>query len=213
MNTASRLQTTAPAGRLLVGAETHQATRDAIEYEAHTAVDVKGKSELLETWLAVAPLTDPGERRVVRAPLVGRSREIELMRSVWSRCLAELKPHLVTVLGPPGIGKSRLCREFSQQVKADGGRFLQGRCLPYQERVGYQAFAGIMRTAGGILESDTPQVALDKLQHAVSRVMSAEEAAETTGHLALLLGLDECRSASSASAVLLCAALSRVHRP
>ena len=189
VNTASRLQTMAPAGRLLVGVDTYRATRDAIEYEAHTAVDVKGKSELLESWLAVAPLTEPGERRLVRAPLVGRSREIELMRSVWSRSLAELKPHLVTVLGPPGIGKSRLCHEFSHQVKADGGRFLRGRCLPYQERVGYQAFSGLMRMAGGILESDTPQIALDKLRLAAARVMSPEEAAETAGHLAVLLGL------------------------
>ena len=93
------------------------------------------------------------------------------------------------MLGPPGIGKSRLCHEFSHQVKADGGRFLRGRCLPYQERVGYQAFSGLMRTAGGILESDTPQIALDKLRLAAARVMSPEEAAETAGHLAVLLGL------------------------
>ena len=189
VNTASRLQAAAPTGRLLVGVDTYRATRAAVKYEAHATVDVKGKSELLEAWLAVAPLADPGERSLVRAPLVGRSREIELMRSVWNRCLSELKPHLLTVLGPPGIGKSRLCREFSQQVEADGGRFIRGRCLPYQERVGYQAFSSLTRAACGILESDMPQVALDKLGLAASRVMGAEEAAETAAHLALLLGL------------------------
>ena len=189
VNTAARLQSAAPVGRVLVGEETYRATRDSVVYGPLPSVAAKGKPEPLAAWLAVAPRAEPGERRLVRAPLVGRGREVELMRSVWSNCLAELRPHLVTVLGPPGIGKSRLCREFSASVDADGGRFIRGRCLPYEERLGYQAFSGVVQAASGVLESDSPQVRLEKLELTVAGVMPSDEAAETASHIALLLGL------------------------
>jgi len=189
VNTASRLQSAAPVGRVVVGEETYRATRGSVQYDPLPAVAAKGKSEPLETWLAVAPHPEPGDRRAVRAPLVGRGREVELMRSAWSSCLSELRPHLVTVLGPPGIGKSRLCREFSAAVEADGGRFLRGRCLPYAERVGYEAFSGAVHAATGTLESDPPEVRLAKLEDTVTRVMPAGEAEETASHIALVLGL------------------------
>ena len=103
--------------------------------------------------------------------------------------MTEQRPHLVTVVGPPGIGKSRLCQEFSAQVAADGGRILRGRCLPYEEQTGYQAFSSLVRAATDILESDPAPLARDKLARAVGDLMPAEEAAETTRYLALLLGL------------------------
>ena len=189
VNTASRLQSAAPVGRVLVGEQTYRATRDSVRYEPLPAVAAKGKADPLEAWLAVAPHPEPGGLKPARAPLVGRGREVELMRSVWSTCLDELRPHLVTVLGPPGIGKSRLCHEFSATVDADGGRFVRGRCLPYAERVGYQAFAGAVHAATGTLESDPPEVRLDKLEDTVTRVMPAGEASEAASHIALLLGL------------------------
>jgi class 3 adenylate cyclase/tetratricopeptide (TPR) repeat protein len=189
VNTAARLQSAAPVGGVLVGEETYRATRESVAYEPLAAVDAKGKQEPLAAWLAVAPRGEPGDRPAVRAPLIGRSREVELMRSVWSNSLAELRPHLVTVLGPPGIGKSRLCREFGATVDADGGRFIRGRCLPYEERVGYQAFSGVVEAAGGVLGSDSPQVRLEKLELIVARVMPPDETKETASHIALLLGL------------------------
>jgi class 3 adenylate cyclase/tetratricopeptide (TPR) repeat protein len=189
VNTASRLQSAAPEGGLIVGAETYRATRHAILYKSIGPVEAKGKEEALRAWLAVEPLAGPAERPFSDTPLVGRSREVELMRSVWSRCLTELRPHLVTVLGPPGIGKSRLCREFAAQVSSDGGRILRGRCLPYEEQVGYQAFSRLVYAACGILESDAPAVAREKLKLAVERLMPRDESAESFSHLALLLGL------------------------
>ena len=189
VNSASRLQNAAPVGHLVVGDETYRATRDSVDYEPLPAVAAKGKANPLPVWLAVAPRAEPAESKPARAPLVGRGREVELMRSVWTTCLEEHRPHLATVLGPPGIGKSRLCREFSTTVEADGGRFIRGRCLPYEERVGYQAFAGVVQAATGTLESDSPEVRLEKLERTVARVMPADEAAETTSHVALLLGL------------------------
>jgi class 3 adenylate cyclase/tetratricopeptide (TPR) repeat protein len=189
VNTASRLQSVAPEGRLLVGAETYRATRQAIRYEPYAPVEAKGKDEAVAAWLAVEPLPGTAERELPGSLLVGRTHEFELMRSVWDTCMTERRPHLVTVLGPPGIGKSRLCREFSTQVSADGGRILRGRCLPYGEQLGYQAFSRLVHAASDILESDAPSVAREKLKRAVDRLMPEEEAAESFRYLALLLGL------------------------
>src|SRR5581483_446307 len=151
--------------------------------------DAKGKAESPEAWLVVAARSEPGERRTAATPLVGRTNELALLRSLWAGCLGERRPHLVTVVGPPGIGKSRLCREFSAQVASDGGRLLRGRCLPYEERVGYGAFGGVVSAATGILGSDSSTVARRKLQDTLEALMPAAEASEVAAHLALMLGL------------------------
>jgi len=189
VNTASRLQSAAPAGRLIVGAETYRATRHAIRYEPAEPIRAKGKADELPVWLAVEPELAPAERPLIAGRLVGRARELELLGSLWSRCVGERRPHLVTVMGPPGIGKSRLCRELSELVHADGGRILRGRCLPYEEQAGYQAFASIVRDTTGILDSDSPAVARATLQEAVDGLLPEPEAEDTFRYLALLLGL------------------------
>ena len=189
VNTAARLQSAAPEGRLLVGAETYGATRHAFVYEAHEPVVAKGKEEPVPAWLAVEPRVGGAEATRAETPLVGRDRELELMRSAWGRCVAELRPHVVTVLGPPGIGKSRLCREFAAAASADGGRVLRGRCLPYEEQAGYQAFSRLVGDVAGILESDEPAVARGKLAAAVERLLPETERTETARYLSLLLGL------------------------
>ena len=189
VNTAARLQSAAPTMRLLVGDETYRATRHVIRYEPVPAVEAKGKADPVDAWLAVEPLLAPAERPLAVRPLVGRSYEVELMSSVWSRCLAERRPHLITVLGPPGIGKSRLCHEISAVVESGGGRMMRGRCLPYEEQAGYQAFSRLVHEAVGILESDSPPVAREKLEHGVAELLPESEAAEIFSYLALLLGV------------------------
>jgi predicted ATPase/class 3 adenylate cyclase len=189
INTASRLQNAAPPGRVVVGVETYRATRHAIRYEELEPIEAKGKADAVEAWLAVEAATAPAERPLATTPLVGRDRELEVLQSVWSRALDERRPHLVTLVGPPGIGKSRLCREVSSLVDASGGRILRGRCLPYEEKWGYQAFSRVVREASGILESDPPAVARPKLEATVKELVPAGEAAETFRFLRLLLGL------------------------
>jgi class 3 adenylate cyclase/tetratricopeptide (TPR) repeat protein len=188
VNTASRLQAAAPVGRVAVGEATYLASRDAVEYEHLGLVEAKGKTDGLRVWVAGAPKAAPGERRLRRAPMVGRDHELDLLRSLWRRAVDEQRPHFATVLGPPGIGKSRLCRELEQDVAA-AGRVLRGRCLPYEERSGYQAFGGIVRSFAGILESDNPEVAHVKLLTALEGLMPPDEAAEIGNRLGLLLGL------------------------
>ena len=189
VNTASRLESAAPPMRVLVGGETYRATRQTIRYDRFGAVEAKGKAEPVEAWLAVEPLLQPAERPLAVSPLVGRTNEIELASSVWTRCLTERRPHLVTVLGPPGIGKSRLCHEVSLLVTAAGGRIIRGRCLPYEEQAGYQAFSRVVHEVLGILESDLPAVAREKLDAGVAELMPDDESAETFRYLALLLGV------------------------
>jgi class 3 adenylate cyclase/tetratricopeptide (TPR) repeat protein len=189
VNTASRLQSAAPPGKLIVGAQTYRATRHAIRYEELPAVEAKGKTQAVEAWLALEPKGLPAERKTERA-LVGRSRELELIRSFWSRASDEHRPHLITLVGPPGIGKSRLCWELRQLVAAGGGRVLRGRCLPYEDQAGYQAFSRLVHELSGILESDPPEVARQKLRRSVEELLPAAEVGETTRYLSLLLGLE-----------------------
>ena len=196
VNTASRLQSAAPTGRVIVGAETQRATRQVIRYESLPAVEAKGKTEPVEAWLAVEPSAPPAERPLAATPLVGRDRELELMGSVWTRAVSERRPHLVTVIGPPGIGKTRLCLEAASTVASEAGRVLRGRCLPYGEQAGYQAFSFLVRDACGIVASDPPDDAREKLERTVHDVVPESEAPETARFLALLLGLapyDEVR--------------------
>jgi class 3 adenylate cyclase/tetratricopeptide (TPR) repeat protein len=189
VNTASRLQQAAPPGRVIVGSATYRATRQVIPYEALAPVDAKGKGEPVEAWLAREPSRAPAERPFSSRELVGRDEELQLLRSLWTRACREHRPHLLTIVGPPGIGKSRLTRELASLVTADGGRVLRGRCLPYGGQAGYQAFSFLVRDACGIVASDPPDVAREKLERVVGDVMPADERADTARYLALLLGL------------------------
>ncbi|MBA3717843.1 MAG: AAA family ATPase [Actinobacteria bacterium] len=181
VNTAQRLQAAAPVNGVLVGNETRAATRDAIQYEAASAVLAKGKAAPVKAWLAVRSLLDAGERRH-RGDLVGRARELDVLRGIWERVSGDRTPHLVTVIGPAGIGKTRLTQEFDRVVNELGGRSVHGRCLPYRESSAYFAFSTQVKQLCGVFESDPPEVGLRKLRE------SAEP--DVAEHLAILLGLD-----------------------
>jgi class 3 adenylate cyclase len=188
VNTASRLQTSAPTGGLVVGDETYRATRHVIRYRELAPIDAKGKSEPVEAWLALAPIGAPAERPATTAPLVGRSRELSMVDSIWERAAAERRPHLVTIVGPTGIGKSRMASEILSRVEATGARAVKGRCLPYGQ-TGYRAFSEQVRQVTGIFETDAASDAWDKLRTRIDELTSAEEAEETTRLLGALIGL------------------------
>jgi class 3 adenylate cyclase len=190
VNTASRLQGSAPVGEIIVGEETYRATRSAIEYEAVEPVVAKGKSAPIDAWRAVAPMTAGGERDLSSTPFVGRDREVGLLDATWERVELERRPHLITMLGPPGVGKSRLTAEFTERIAARGGRVVRGRCLPYRERSAYGAFAMQIKELAGIFDSDDVEVATGKLRALVERLVGKEEAEAVAGHIAILLGLE-----------------------
>ena len=188
VNTASRLQTSAPVGGLVVGEETYRATRNMIRYQELEPIDAKGKRDPVEAWLALAPIGAPAERPATTAPLVGRSRELSLVDSIWERAAAELRPHLVTVVGPTGIGKSRIASEILSRAEATGARAVRGRCLPYGQ-TGYRAFSEQVRQVAGIFETDAASDASQKLKATVHELMGSEEEADETARLlAALIG-------------------------
>ena len=187
VNTASRLQSSAPPGELIVGEETYILTRASIGYEELSSVDAKGKKEPVVAWRAIAPIPAPPQRSTT--PMVGRDREMQLLASIWEGATADRRPHLVTVLGPPGIGKSRLQREFSAYVSERDGAVARGRCLPYGDRPAYAAFAQLIRGRSGIYENDSIEESRAKLGALVRQALPAAETEDTTFYLALLIGL------------------------
>ena len=189
VNTASRLQQAAPINGVIVGEETYTATRDVIAYEPAPEVHAKGKAAPLMTWTAVRQLRPAGERKL-SGTLVGRTRELDVLRGMWERVAGDRVPYLVTVLGPAGIGKTRLAQEFSQVVEQLGGRSVHGRSLPYRESSAYFAFSMQVKELCGIFESDPPEVGLRKLHERIAHLPSSADAETVTRHLAILLGLD-----------------------
>ena len=190
VNTASRLQSAAPVNGILVGEETYASTRAAIRYEPVPPIEAKGKAAVVSAWLALEPLVAAGERQISRAPLVGRGRELGVLQGIWERVAEEQTPHLVTIIGPPGVGKTRLGLEFGSVVRELGGRTVVGRSLPYRDSSAYGAFAAQLKQFCKIYESDSIEVGLEKLRAAVGELVRAPDSDAVAGHLAIMLGLD-----------------------
>ncbi len=189
VNTASRLQQFAPVNGVIVGADTYRCTRHVISYESLPSVSAKGKAEPLEVWLALDTLTQPGDRPSTGTPFVGRRHELSMLAHTWARAMVDNRPQLVTIFGPPGVGKTRLGLEFAEVVTETGGRTLRGRSLPYRESSAYGAFAAQVKQLADIYESDAHDVAMKKLKEVVEPLLaSTDTAAQAVDHLAVILG-------------------------
>jgi class 3 adenylate cyclase/adenylylsulfate kinase-like enzyme len=188
VNTASRLQNAAPVNGILVGEETYRATRSVIRYEEAEPVVAKGKQEPVRVWRAVAASAAPGERAAGRAPMLGRSTELEALQRIWGAIVEERRPQLVTLFGPAGIGKTRLASEFSALAGENGARAVRGRSLPYGEVIPYGAFATQVKQVAKIFDTDEADAACAKLDQAVAELLG-EESSEVASHVAMLIGL------------------------
>jgi class 3 adenylate cyclase len=188
VNTAARLQSAAPVNGILVGEETYRATRSAVVYEDAEAVVAKGKQEPVRVWRAVSARGAPGERAAGRVPMLGRESELDALQNIWARVTGECRPHLVTLFGPAGIGKSRLTAEFSQLVTAQGARVVRGRSLPYGGVTPYGSFAAQVKQIAGMFDTDPAETASAKLERATQRLLDGD-AAEVAAHMSMLIGL------------------------
>src|SRR5437660_12095414 len=115
MNTAARLQSAAPVNGIIVGELTYRATRGAIEYRDAESVAAKGKSEPVPVWEVVGAREETQRRAAARRPLIGRTAELKDLLVLWDDVRRGLRPALATVVGPPGIGKTRLVEELIAQ--------------------------------------------------------------------------------------------------
>jgi class 3 adenylate cyclase len=189
VNTAARLQSAAPVGGVLVGAETYASTRATIEYQPAAPVAAKGKADPVHAWLAIRPTTPAGERPLTPVPLVGRTRELELLKRMWAEVSEQRRPQLVTVFGPAGIGKSRVAKELVEHVAAGDGRVLRGRSAPYGARSSYGAFGQHVKRLARIFDNDDVDEARAKLDATVANLVGTAEADTHARHLAMLVGL------------------------
>ncbi|MFL5821587.1 MAG: adenylate/guanylate cyclase domain-containing protein [Solirubrobacteraceae bacterium] len=191
VNTAARLQAAAPREGVMVGDETHAATARAIAYEAVDPIHARGKEAPLRAWLARAATAAPAERPLSAAPFLGRDAELDLLVRTWTRTTDDLQPRLVTLVGLPGIGKTRLTQELAAHVERTGGRTLRGRALPYGERTAYGAFGQVVKAACDIFATDSAPVAAEKLGHRGDALLPDDDGHEVTTHLSILARLTE----------------------
>jgi class 3 adenylate cyclase/tetratricopeptide (TPR) repeat protein len=194
VNTAARLQAAAPTNAILVDETTYRSTERAIDYREAAPVEAKGKAEPVPVWEALSARARVGVERVGGAQLVGREQELTLLREALGRVIREREPQLVTLVGVPGIGKSRLVYELFQAIETGAYGIVfwrHGRSLPYGEGITFWALGEMVKAQAGILESDSPQQASVKLGEAVARfVDAAADATWVERHLRPLAGVE-----------------------
>jgi class 3 adenylate cyclase/tetratricopeptide (TPR) repeat protein len=193
VNTTARIQTAAPVNSVLVGETTYHATTQTIVYEEAEPVVAKGKKDPLRVWRVVEPRSRLGVDlgRHLERPLIGRRHELDVLLEALSRARREGSPQLVTLVGVPGIGKSRLVREVLERVDADPELIFwrQGRCLPYGDGTSFWAIIEMIRAQAGLLETDRKEDAAKKLDIAV-RAAAPGDADWLVDQLRPLIGLD-----------------------
>jgi class 3 adenylate cyclase/tetratricopeptide (TPR) repeat protein len=188
VNVASRLQSAARPGSVTVGETTHRLTRGPIEYDELEPLTLKGKAEPVPAWEAVRLLVSGTAARGTRtaAPLIGREDESSLLLSLFDRVVREGKPHLVTVIGQAGVGKTRLLREFATQLaeREQKAAFRVGHCPAYGAGLAYWALGEIIRGQFEIVDTDDSELAWAKLLNGIEGVSTKLESDEPPERLA-----------------------------
>jgi class 3 adenylate cyclase/tetratricopeptide (TPR) repeat protein len=172
---AARLQQVADPGHVLLGPQAYRLTQGRLEADDVGPVDLKGFGDRIWAWRARAVFDGPPTQAGVHAPLVGRGEELELLENTYERAIKNRRAHLFTVYGDPGVGKSRLAREFVESLES--ATVLVGRSLPYGEGVTYWPLAEMVKLAAGITDDDPLDVAVEKLRDSCE----SEEIADLLG--------------------------------
>jgi class 3 adenylate cyclase/tetratricopeptide (TPR) repeat protein len=194
VNTAARLQAAAPVDGILVDETTHRATSQRIEYRPAEPVSAKGKQDPVPAWEAVEARSRFGVDTIQTpsAPLIGRDRELDVLEAALARVRDERSPQLVTLIGVPGIGKSRLVYELFRTIENTPEliHWRQGRSLPYGEGVSFWALGEMVKAQAGILETDPSDKAEQKLHRSVGDVLEESDGEWVGRHLRPLVGVE-----------------------
>jgi class 3 adenylate cyclase/tetratricopeptide (TPR) repeat protein len=173
VNTASRLEGAAPVNGVAVSEKTYRQTERIFDYVRLEPVAVKGKAAPLAIWRPVSARARLGSDviRTHATPLVGRQLEKPLLIGTFERAAQQRCCQLVTIVGEPGVGKSRLCAELFGYIdeRPELVTWRQGRCLPYGDGIAFWALGEIVKAECGILESDSADEAAAKLERALPR--------------------------------------------
>jgi len=161
VNVAARLQQAAGPGEILIGDAAHRLTEGRVESENVGPLELRGFRRPIAAYKAVAAVDGRPQSASASAPFVGRESELELLENTLARTIRDRRPHVFTIYGEPGVGKSRLLREFLAGV--EGTTILAGRALPYGEGVTYWPLAEMVKAAAGITDDDPMETAREKL--------------------------------------------------
>jgi len=195
VNVASRLQAASQPGSVTVGEPTYRATREAIEYRRLEPLRLKGKAELVAAWEATGLIAARPARRIEargEAPLVGRADTLAQLDSLYERVAHQDRPHLVTIIGEAGVGKSRLLLELRRRLaeRDPEPSFREGRCLPYGSGIVYWALGEVIRDEAGIVDSDDSDIAWSKLSSTIRDLLGSDDGqhGESSDRRAALIG-------------------------
>ena len=162
LNTAARLEQVANPGEIVIGRTTYLLVRDAVSADAIDDLVLRGKRSAVGAYRVTGLAGRAAQVPRAEIPIVGRADELGILHRALEAARDSRTPRLVTILAPAGVGKSRLARQFAAEVAKDV-RVLRGRCLPYGDGITYWAIGEILRSAAGITEDDTVEVASSRL--------------------------------------------------
>ena len=162
VNIAARLQQAAAPGEILIGPSAHRLTATIIDHEDRGTLDLRGFGDAMPVRRVIGIRDAVGRVPSVSVPFVGREYELEMLHTTFARVVRDRRAHLFTIYGEPGVGKSRLTREFMAGVET--ATILTGRSLPYGEGITYWPLAEMVKVAAGITDDDPVQEAVDKLR-------------------------------------------------
>ena len=197
VNTASRLQSAAAPGTVLVGEATYHAASTAIAFEQAGEQSLKGKAAPVQTWRAIAVVArrgGSGRSAMLEPPFVGRDDELRLLKDLFDATVRERKSRLITVIGQAGIGKSRLAWEFEKYLDGvvDNAFWHEGRSPSYGEGISYWALVEMVRRRAGIGEGDDAETVRAGLNAALEQFVPDPGERRWVGpRLAGLLGIEE----------------------
>ena len=192
VNVAARLEQAADPGSVLLGGDTMRLVRDAVAAEPVEPLVMKGKADPIPAFRLIEVTTGvAGVARRLDSPMVGRDRPLAQLRQAFDAAVADRSCQLFTVLGAPGVGKSRLVAEFLGTVQGEA-TVLRGRCLPYGEGITFFPVGEVVKEAAGLDDFDAPE----EIERKICAILGGGEPGAACATLAQLFGAADHDSAA-----------------